>query len=216
MDPASQELQLRRAGVPLANIHRDVGVSGTTGTQGCQGWHQLDSRLAGGDTLVVVAIDRIGPPLVGHHPEHLRAAGPWGEDPLPSGVGGPVGPLPGGRRGESRGLLRPNPDHVRRLGGRPRAGVHQATHQGGVGEGQAAGEGAGITQEDRSPPGGEHATDAGGRCWPTADRPGLRVLGQHRPEGASAGRSINITIRAENCYRVREGMPSGTDLLDAC
>jgi DNA invertase Pin-like site-specific DNA recombinase len=60
MDPASQELQLRRAGVPLANIHRDVGISGTTGTQGRQGWHQLDGRLAGGDTLLVVAIDRIG------------------------------------------------------------------------------------------------------------------------------------------------------------
>ena len=60
MDPASQELQLRRAGVPLANIHRDVGVSGSIGTQGRQGWHQLDGRLAGGDTLVVVAIDRIG------------------------------------------------------------------------------------------------------------------------------------------------------------
>ena len=58
MDPASQELQLRRAGVPLSNIHRDVGVSGTTGTQGRQGWHQLDGRLAGGDTLVVVAIGR--------------------------------------------------------------------------------------------------------------------------------------------------------------
>ena len=60
MDPASQKLQLRRAGVPLANIHRDVGISGTIGTQGRQGWHQLDGRLAGGDTLVVVAIDRIG------------------------------------------------------------------------------------------------------------------------------------------------------------
>ena len=60
MDPASQEMQLRRAGVPLANIHRDVGVCGITGTQGRQGWHQLDVRLAGGDTLVVVAIDRIG------------------------------------------------------------------------------------------------------------------------------------------------------------
>ena len=32
MDPASQELQLRRAGVPLDYIYRDVGVSGTTGT----------------------------------------------------------------------------------------------------------------------------------------------------------------------------------------
>ena len=34
MDPASQELQIRRAGVPLANIHRDVGVSGSIGTKG--------------------------------------------------------------------------------------------------------------------------------------------------------------------------------------
>ena len=50
MDPASQELQFRGVGVPLANIHRDVGVSGTIGTQVRQGWHQLDVRLAGGDT----------------------------------------------------------------------------------------------------------------------------------------------------------------------
>ena len=60
MDPASQEIQLRRAGVPLDHIHRDVGVSGTTGTQERRGWHRLNGRLAGGDTLVVVAIDRIG------------------------------------------------------------------------------------------------------------------------------------------------------------
>ena len=60
MDPASQELQLRRASVPLDQIHRDVGVSGTTGTQERRGWHRLNGRLAGGDTLVVVAIDRIG------------------------------------------------------------------------------------------------------------------------------------------------------------
>ena len=60
MDPLSQELQLQRAGVPLNNIHRDVGVSGTTGTQEWRGWHRLNGRLAGGDILVVVAIDRIG------------------------------------------------------------------------------------------------------------------------------------------------------------
>ena len=60
MDPASQELQLRRAGVPLGNIFRDVGVSGTTGTQERRGWHRLNSFLNGGDTLAVVAIDRIG------------------------------------------------------------------------------------------------------------------------------------------------------------
>ena len=60
MDPASQELQLRRAGVPLGNIHRDVGVSGFTGTRERRAWHQLNTGLAGGNTLVVAAIDRIG------------------------------------------------------------------------------------------------------------------------------------------------------------
>ena len=60
MDPESQELQLRRAGVPWENLFRDIGVSGSTGTQERRGWHRLDARLAGGDTLVVVAIDRIG------------------------------------------------------------------------------------------------------------------------------------------------------------
>ena len=60
MAPASQELQLRRAGVPVPNIFRDVGISGSTGTRERRGWHRLNDRLAGGDTLVVVAIDRIG------------------------------------------------------------------------------------------------------------------------------------------------------------
>ena len=60
MDPASQELQFRRAGVPVPNIFRDVGISGSTGTRERRGWHRLNDRLAGGDTLVVVAIDRIG------------------------------------------------------------------------------------------------------------------------------------------------------------
>ena len=47
MDPASQELQLQRAGVPRYNIYRDVGVSSSTGTQQHQGWHRLNGRLAG-------------------------------------------------------------------------------------------------------------------------------------------------------------------------
>ena len=46
-------------GVPWENLFRDIGVSGSTGTQERRGWHRLDNRLAGGDTLVV-AIDRIG------------------------------------------------------------------------------------------------------------------------------------------------------------
>ena len=60
MDPATQELQLRRAGVPRDRIYRDVGVSGATGTNQRRGWHSLDARIAAGDTLVVAAIDRIG------------------------------------------------------------------------------------------------------------------------------------------------------------
>ena len=60
MDPESQELRLQRAGVPWENLVRDVGVSSSTGTQERRGWHHLNARLAGGDTLVVVAIDRIG------------------------------------------------------------------------------------------------------------------------------------------------------------
>ena len=59
-DSASQELQLLGSGVPLDNIFRDVGISGTTGTQERRGWHRLNARLAGGDTLAVVAIARIG------------------------------------------------------------------------------------------------------------------------------------------------------------
>ena len=59
-DPASQAHQLRQDGVPEANIHRDVGISGGTGTNSRTGWRTLNTRLAAGDTLVVVAIDRIG------------------------------------------------------------------------------------------------------------------------------------------------------------
>ena len=59
-DPAAQAHQLHQDGVPEANIHRDVGVSGGTGTNSRAGWRALDAKLVSGDTLVVVAIDRIG------------------------------------------------------------------------------------------------------------------------------------------------------------
>ena len=59
-DPAAQAHQLQQDGVPEANIHRDVGISGGTGTNSRAGWRALDAKLAAGDTLVVVAIDRIG------------------------------------------------------------------------------------------------------------------------------------------------------------
>ena len=60
MDPTSQGLQLRRAGVPQFNIHRDIGVSVATGTDQRHGWHRLDGGLSVGDTLIVVRVDRIG------------------------------------------------------------------------------------------------------------------------------------------------------------
>ena len=59
-DPEAQARQLHQDGVPEANIHRDVGVSGGTGTNSRAGWRALDAKLTDGDTLVVVAIDRIG------------------------------------------------------------------------------------------------------------------------------------------------------------
>ena len=59
-DPEAQAHQLHQDGVSEANIHRDVGISGGTGTNSRAGWRTLNTRLAAGDTLVVVAIDRIG------------------------------------------------------------------------------------------------------------------------------------------------------------
>ena len=59
-DPETQRQQLLAAGVALSQTYQDVGVSGTSGTNGRRGWHSLNPRLAQGDTLVVVSIDRIG------------------------------------------------------------------------------------------------------------------------------------------------------------
>ena len=80
MDPESQELQLRRAGVPWENLFRDVGVSGSTGTQERRGWHRLDNvpgrrRHPGGGGHRPHRAN-----LAGHHQVHLLAAGPRGED----------------------------------------------------------------------------------------------------------------------------------------
>ena len=59
-DPEAQVHQLHQDGVPEANVFHDVGISGGTGTNSRTGWRALDAKLASGDTLVVVAIDRIG------------------------------------------------------------------------------------------------------------------------------------------------------------
>ena len=59
-DPEAQTLQIRGAGVALGDIYRDVGVSGSIGTNSRAGWHTLNARLTEEDTLIVAAIDRIG------------------------------------------------------------------------------------------------------------------------------------------------------------
>ena len=57
-DPEAQALQLRGAGGAPEDIYRDVGFSGSIGTNSRAGWHALNTRLTAGDTLVVAAIDR--------------------------------------------------------------------------------------------------------------------------------------------------------------
>ena len=72
-DPEAQAHQLPQEGVPEANIHRDVGVSGGTGINNRAGWRVLNAKLVSGDTLVVVAHLPDRPPLDGHG---KRGAGP--------------------------------------------------------------------------------------------------------------------------------------------
>ncbi len=60
MHPESQEAAIRAAGVLPANVYRDLGVSGATGTASRAGWRAVDAKLEEGDALVVMAIDRLG------------------------------------------------------------------------------------------------------------------------------------------------------------
>ena len=94
-DPAAQAHQLQQDGVPEANIHRDVGISGGTGTNSRTGWRALDAKLAAGDTLVVVAIDRIGRRWMDtvNTVRDLRDQG--GQDQVPGPIGSHLGHLPG-------------------------------------------------------------------------------------------------------------------------
>ena len=96
MDPESQELQLRRAGVPWENLFRDIGVSGSTGPRSAAGgtaW--MPAWPAATPWLSWPSTASDGP---GRTPSvHLLAAGPWGEDSFSGRGGGPVNPLPRGR-----------------------------------------------------------------------------------------------------------------------
>ena len=94
MDPFSQELRLRESGVQRDHVHRDIGVSGATGTDQRRGWRRLDGRLSGGDTLVVVRIDRIGRRWLDTLQCIIALRARGGEDQVPGRDGG-VDAVPG-------------------------------------------------------------------------------------------------------------------------
>ena len=61
MDPFSQELRLREAGVQRDDVYRNIGVSGTTDTGQRHSWHRLDGRLSRGGTLQrIIALRALG------------------------------------------------------------------------------------------------------------------------------------------------------------
>ena len=72
-DPAAQAHQLHQDGVPEANIHRDVGISGGTGTNSRAGWRALDAKLAVRRYSGCSGHRPDRPPLDGHG---QRGAGP--------------------------------------------------------------------------------------------------------------------------------------------
>ena len=60
MDPETQRRALIAAGVPARQIYSDIDVSGIKDVATRNGWRALDARLQRGDTLAVVALDRLG------------------------------------------------------------------------------------------------------------------------------------------------------------
>ena len=187
MDPASQELQLRRASVPLANIHRDVGVSGSTGTRERRAWHQLNDRLAGGDTLVVVAIDRIGQTWQdivrticelrdrGVKIRSLAEAEAQWTRYLEADEGSPEAFF-----GQVLVMFAAwvADQELQSIKRRTREGLERARQQG---------KNPGSPKEVHRWPGGDGEANAGRRGQPPEDRRRLRVLAQHRAAGAATG-----------------------------
>ena len=193
MDPESQELQLRRAGVPWENLFRDIGVSGSTGTQERRGWHRLDNRLAGGDTLVVVAIDRIGRTWQdtvrsicalrdrGVKIRSLAEAEAQWTRYLEADEGSPESFFGQILTMFAAWVADQDLESIKR---RTRDGLERARQQGKV-----------LGPPRKVGPGsvGGDAADAGRRRQPPDDRQRLRVLTQHRDAGAAAGRGGAMT-----------------------
>ena len=59
MHPETQLQALADAGVELANIFQDLGISGSVLVSDRPGWTELDTKLIRGDTVTVAALDRI-------------------------------------------------------------------------------------------------------------------------------------------------------------
>ena len=59
MHPETQLQALADAGVELAKIFQDVGISGSVLVSDRPGWTELDTKLIRGDTVTVAALDRI-------------------------------------------------------------------------------------------------------------------------------------------------------------
>ena len=193
MDPESQELQLRRAGVPWENLFRDIGVSGSTGTQERRGWRRLDNRLAGGDTLVVAAIDRIGRTWQdtvrsicalrdrGVKIRSLAEAEAQWTRCLEADEGSPESFFGQILTMFAAWVADQELESIKR---RTRDGLERARQQGKVLGPPPAGGPRSV---------GDDAVDAGRRRQPPDDRQRLRVLTQHRDAGAAAGRGGAMT-----------------------
>ena len=199
MDPESQELQLRRAGVPWENLFRDIGVSGSTGTQERRGWHRLDNRLAGGDTLVVAAIDRIGRTWQdtvrsicalrdrGVKIRSLAEAEAQWTRYLEADEGSPESFFGQILTMFAAWVADQELESIKR---RTRDGLERARQHGKVlGPPRKVGD----------------AADAGRRRQPPDDRQRLRVLTQHRDAGAAAGRGGHD----HGCAPAETSLPTG-------
>ena len=168
-DPETQRQQLLAAGVALSHIYEDVGVSGASGTNSRRGWHSLDSRLAQGDTLVVVSIDRIG----------RRWLDTMGNIHDLQRRGVRIRSLAENEQSWAQ-YLDADPDSPesflgytlagRRLGVRPGTGVHPPPYQGGFGEGEGGRQEAGRSSPVVRGAGGRGHRDGGQWRQPAARR----------------------------------------------
>ena len=134
-DPEAPALQLRGAGVALGDIYRDVGISGSIGTNSRAGWHALNARLTADDTLVVAGYRPYRAALDGHGECCALFAGQGSQDKVSLRNGGFLGVLPGGRPRYTGGLSGGHTVELHGLGVGAGVGGHAAAHCGGASTG---------------------------------------------------------------------------------